>query len=320
MRYKIFGKTGMKVSEMTLGTWGMGGVGWDDNPEEIRQDAIRAAVEAGVNFMDTAPAYNAGAAERCLGKTLADMNARKDVILSTKCGNVFVDGITYRRDGSAAGIRRQCEESLRNLQTDYIDLMLVHWPDPATPFEETMGELSKLKQEGKILHVGVSNFSQAQMEEAGAFCEIEAYQPQYSMVHREDEALIQWAAEQGMGVMTYGSLGGGILSGAFRELTTFSASDSRNRFYKHFQEPMFSKVMELLNVMDQFSEEHGGVPLVQIALNWCAQKSFVSTCIVGAQHREKVLQNASAFSWSLTEDEMAALDAAAAKCLAVSGG
>lgn len=315
MRYKVLGKTGMKVSEMTLGTWGMGGVGWDDNPKEVRQDAIRAAVEAGINFFDTAPAYNGGAAERCLGEALADMGARKEVALCTKCGNLFVDGITYRRDGTAAGVRRQCEDSLRNLRTDYIDLMLVHRPDPATPFEETMGELNRLKQEGKILHVGVSNFSREQMEEAGRFCEIEACQPQYSMVYRDDEALIRWAAAQGMGVMTYGSLGGGIPTGAFRELTSFAASDSRNRFYKHFHEPKFSKVMELLKVMDRFSEEHGRIPLAQIALNWCAQKSFVSTCIVGAQHREKVFQNADAFNWSLTAEEMAGLDAAIARHL-----
>ena len=143
---------------------------------------------------------------------------------------------------------------------------------------------------------------------------IEAYQPQYSMVHRDDEPLIRWAAEQGMGVMTYGSLGGGILTGAFREPRTFAPSDSRNRFYKHFQEPTFSKVMELLKVMDGFSAEHG-VPLSQIALNWCAQKDFVSTCIVGAQHREKVAQNAAAFDWSLTPEEMAALDRAIAENL-----
>ena len=314
MRYKEFGKTGMQVSEMTLGTWGIGGVGWDDNPKSVRQDAIRAAVEAGVNFFDTAPAYNAGAAERCLGEALADMGVRDKMYISTKCGNVFVDGVTYRRDGSAAGIRRQCEDSLRNLRTDYVDLMLIHWPDPNTPFAETMAELTKLKEEGKIRHVGVSNFSQAQMEEAGQYCPIEAYQPQYSMVHRDDEPLIRWAAEQGMGVMTYGSLGGGILTGAFREPRTFAPSDSRNRFYKHFQEPTFSKVMELLKVMDGFSAEHG-VPLSQIALNWCAQKDCVSTCIVGAQHREKVAQNAAAFDWSLMPEEMAALDRAIAENL-----
>ncbi len=315
MRYKQFGKTGMQVSEMALGTWGIGGVGWDDNSEETRLDAIRAAVEAGVNFFDTAPAYNGGAAEQLLGKALKDLGVRRNVVISTKCGNVFVNGTTYVRDGSPARIRQQCEDSLRNLQTDYIDLYLIHWPDPNTPFAETMDALNRLKQEGKILHVGVSNFSQEQMEEAGQFCEIEAYQPQYSMVHRDDEALIRWAAEQGMGVMTYGSLGGGILTGAFREVTAFAESDSRSRFYKHFREPMFSKVMELLKEMDQFSADHGGVSLSQIALNWCAKKDFVSSCIVGAQSRAKVLQNCAAFDWDLTEADMALLDGAVRRCL-----
>ena len=315
MRYKDFGKTGMHVSEMTLGTWGLGGVGWDDNPLSVRQDAVRSAVEAGVNFFDTAPAYNAGAAERCLGETLADMGVRQKVYLATKCGNQFVDGITYKKDSSPAVIRRQCEESLRNLKTDYIDLYIIHWPDPNTPFAETMELLNTLKQEGKILHIGVSNFSQAQMEEAGKFGLIEAFQPQYSMVHLDSEPLLRWAAEQGMGVMTYGSLGGGILTGAYRSLQQFAPSDSRNRFYKHFQEPMFSKVQELLKVMDAFSAQHGNVPLSQIALNWCAQKEFVSTCIVGAQHREKVDQNAAAFDWSLTAEELSALDEAAKRCL-----
>lgn len=309
MRYKTFGKTGLQVSEMALGTWGIGGAGWDDHSEDTRVDAIRAAVESGINFIDTAPAYNAGAAEQLLGKTLKDMGVRKDVIISTKCGNVFVNGTTYVRDGSAKRILQQCEDSLRNLQTDYIDLYLIHWPDPNTPFEETMGALNQLKKDGKILHVGVSNFSQAQMEEAGRFCPIDAYQPQYSMVHRDDEALIRWAAGQGMGVMTYGSLGGGILTGAFRQVQTFAPSDSRNRFYKHFQEPTFSKVMKLLEVMDGISVRRG-VPLAQIALNWAAQKEFVSSCIVGAQSRKKVEQNCAAFSWDLTAEEMAALDSA----------
>ena len=309
MRYKEFGKTGMQVSEMTLGTWGIGGVGWDDNPKSVRQDAIRAAVEAGVNFFDTAPAYNAGAAERCLGEALADMGVRDKMYISTKCGNVFVDGVTYRRDGSAAGIRRQCEDSLRNLRTDYVDLMLIHWPDPNTPFAETMAELTKLKEEGKIRHVGVSNFSVEQMEEAGKYCPIEAYQPQYSMVCRSNEAQIKWAAEQGMGVMAYGSLGAGILTGAYRTLTNFPASDNRSRFYKHFQEPMFSKVMKLLGVMDEIAAQRQ-VPLSQIAINWAAQKPFISSCIVGAQTRKKIEENCACFDWSLTETEMRTLDEA----------
>ncbi len=309
MRYKQFGKTGLMVSEMCLGTWGIGGAGWDDNSEETRIDAIQAAVEHGINFIDTAPAYNAGEAERVLGKALKDMGARDKVSISTKCGNVFVNPTTYVRDGSPERIRQQCEDSLRNMQTDHIDIYLVHWPDPNVPFEKTMTALAQLKQEGKILHVGVSNFSQAQMEEANQFCEIEAYQPQYSMVHRDNEELIKWAHGQNMGVMTYGSLGGGILTGRFRgPCPAFDLSDSRCRFYKHFQEPTYSKILEFLKVLDQFSAEHDNVPIAQIALNWCAQKEFNSTCIVGAQSRKRIEQNCATFDWSLTDAEMAYLD------------
>ena len=310
MKYRIFGKTGMNVSAMTLGTWGMGGVGWDVYHDDIKADALKAAIEEGINFFDTAPAYNAGAAERFLGRILKDLGVRKEVRISTKCGNVFKDGVVYIRDGRYDSIIRQCEESLKNLQTDYIDLMLIHWPDPDTPFEETMDALNRLKKEGKILHIGVSNFSIDQMKEAGRYGLIEAYQPQYSMVNRDAEETLKWAAGENMGVMTYGSLGGGILSGRYRELRTFPPADSRNRFYKHFQEPMFSKVMDLLKVMDRISERNDGLPLAQIALKWCYDKPFVSTCIVGAQKRERVRENARSFSRDLSPEDRALLDEA----------
>ncbi|MBQ3049677.1 MAG: aldo/keto reductase [Oscillospiraceae bacterium] len=310
MRYKRFGKTELQVSEMCLGTWGIGGAGWDSNSEETRLDAIYAAVEAGINFIDTAPAYNNGEAERMLGRALKNMGKRHEVVISTKCGNFFNDGVNYIRDCSRDKIIQQIDDSLRNLQTDYIDIMLIHWPDPKTPFEETMGILSDLKKAGKILHVGVSNFSREQMEEVDRYCTIEAYQPQYSMVSRGNEAQIKWAAEKDIGVMTYGSLGGGILTGAIREVKEYAPSDSRNRFYKHFQEPTFSKIMEVVKVMDRISAEHDNVPLSQIAINWCAQKEFISTCIVGSQQRRKIFENVAAFDWSLSADEMAMLDEA----------
>ena len=311
MKYNTFGKTGMNVSAMTLGTWGMGGVGWDVYDDEVKTDAIKAALEEGINFFDTAPAYNAGAAERFLGKVLKDNNVRSRVYISTKCGNVFKDGITYIRDGRYDSVIRQCDRSLINLGTDYIDLMLIHWPDPDTPFEETMDALNRLKKEGKILHIGVSNFSIDQMKEISRYGEIEAFQPHYSMVNQDAEKSMKWAAGQGMGVMTYGSLGGGILTGKYRKLMTFPAADSRNRFYKHFHEPMFSKVMELIRVMDQISHENGDIPLSRIALKWSFEKPFVHTCIVGAQKRERVVENAGSFELDLSPEDWARLNEAA---------
>ena len=306
MQYQEFGKTGLKVSKLCLGTWGIGGAGWDSYSDESRMDAIKAALECGINFIDAAPAYNAGKAECYVGETLNKLKKRREVVISTKCGNKFVDG-KYLRCGSKESILKQCDESLKNLKTDYIDIYLVHWPDPDVELEETIDAVSTLKKEGKILHAGVSNFSKEQIEEAQKYCEIEAFQPQYSLADRKDEKLIRWAYEQGLGIMTYGTLGGGILTGNYRELRTFEQTDSRNRFYPYFKEPLFSKAMELLTVMDQIAEERN-VSLAQIAEKWVLQKRFVSSCIIGAQSRARVEENCRNLQWELTDNEIRRLE------------
>ena len=306
MQYQEFGKTGLRVSEICLGTWGIGGAGWDSYSDESRMDAIKAALECGINFIDTAPAYNAGKAEYYVGETLNKLKKRKEVVISTKCGNKFVDG-KYLRCGSKESILKQCDESLKNLKTDYIDIYLVHWPDPDVELEETIDAVSTLKKEGKILHAGVSNFSKEQIEEAQKYCKIEAFQPQYSLADRKDEKLIRWAYEQGLGIMTYGTLGGGILTGNYRKLRTFEQTDSRNRFYPYFKEPLFSKAMELLTIMDQIAEERN-VSLAQIAEKWVIQKRFVSSCIIGTQSRARVEENCRNLQWELTDNEIRRLE------------
>lgn len=306
MQYQEFGKTGLRVSKLCLGTWGIGGAGWDSYSDESRMDAIKAALECGINFIDTAPAYNAGKAECYVGETLNKLKKRKEVVISTKCGNKFVDG-KYLRCGSKESILKQCDESLKNLKTDYIDIYLVHWPDPDVELEETIDAVSTLKKEGKILHAGVSNFSKEQIEEAQKYCKIEAFQPQYSLADRKDEKLIRWAHEQGFGIMTYGTLGGGILTGNYRKLRTFEQTDSRNRFYPYFKEPLFSKAMELLTIMDQIAEERN-VSLAQIAEKWVIQKRFVSSCIIGAQSRARVEENCRNLQWELTDNEIRRLE------------
>lgn len=306
MQYQEFGKTGLRVSKLCLGTWGIGGAGWDSYSDESRMDAIKAALECGINFIDTAPAYNAGKAECYVGETLNKLKKRREVVISTKCGNKFVDG-KYLRCGSKESILKQCDESLKNLKTDYIDIYLVHWPDPDVELEETIDAVSTLKKEGKILHAGVSNFSKEQIEEAQKYCKIEAFQPQYSLADRKDEKLIRWAYEQGLGIMTYGTLGGGILTGNYRKLRTFEQTDSRNRFYLYFKEPLFSKAMELLTIMDQIAEERN-VSLAQIAEKWVIQKRFVSSCIIGAQSRARVEENCRNLQWELTDNEIRRLE------------
>lgn len=313
MRYKKLGKTGIEVSQMCLGTWGIGGQGWSEYSDEERLKAIQTAVDRGVNFIDTAPAYNSGQAERYVGTALEKMGNRKKVVISTKCGNEFVNG-KYYRCGSRDKILKQCEESLRNLKTDYIDVYLVHFPDPEVEIEETVDAVASLKKQGKILHAGVSNFSQEQIERAEKCCEIEVFQPQYSLVDRKEEELIRWAAERNIGIMSYGSLGGGILTGKYRQLEQFDPSDNRVRYYPYFKEPVFSQIMELLKVMDEIGKERN-VPLGQIAMNWAAQKEFIVSSIVGAQNADKVIQNCDSFDWKLSQNEISLLDEASEKLL-----
>lgn len=305
-----FGRTEMMVTPITLGTWGIGGAGWDPNSDETRLDAIAAAVECGINFIDTAPAYNAGAAERYIGKALEDMgkDVRDHIFIATKCANAFIDG-QYVRSGRGDLILKQCEESLQNLRTDYIDLMIVHWPDPVVPYEETFGALNRLKEEGCIRHIGVSNFNLEQLQRAMQCADVEALQLQFSMVNQDNMKVLRWAHDHDLGVMTYGSLGGGILTGRYRTLKTYETMDNRNRFYPYFREPLFSKVMDLLEDMQPVADRHR-VTLAQVAINWSRQKSFVDTSIFGAQTRERILSNVSCLDWSLTEEEMQALDRA----------
>ena len=305
MEYNKFGMTGLNVSSISLGTWGIGGAGWGDTDYGQCEKAVMAMLEQGINLIDTAPAYNDGSAERFLGKVLKEK--RNHIYYVTKTGTQYKNGV-YSTDDSAQMIRRQCEESLGNLETDYIDVYLVHWPDENVSMEETFSELNKLKDEGKIGHIGVSNFSMEQIEEAEQYSDIEVIQDQYSMVYKEEEQKIIHAHQKEIAVMTYGSLGAGILSGKYRTIPKFSEGDMRTGFYKFFEEPKFSKIQKLLGEMDVISEHHGNIPLSQIALNWNIQKSYVDTAIVGVRSVAHALENCNTTDWKLEKMEMKQLD------------
>ncbi len=309
MRYKEFGTTGVKVSALSVGTWAIGGANWGEvnNADSIK--AIHAMLDNGVNSIDTAPSYNFGESERVVGEALK--GRRDKVFLTTKTGVYNTKEIPFVQDGRRESVIRLCEESLKNLQTDYIDLLLIHWPDKYhnAPFEETMGALEELKQAGKIRYAGLSNFDQAQIEDIRQYGQIVALQPPYSMVNRSQEALMKWVAKEGMANMTYGSLGAGILTGAIRQLPNFAPDDMRLTFYDFFKEPKFSRVMQLLKVLDEIAAGHNA-PVAQVAVNWNAQKDFVTTSLCGVRNVEEAVENCRGFEWSLSEEEMTAIDKA----------
>ena len=307
MRYRHLKNANVDVSVMAVGTWAIGGANYGPVNREDSIKAIRAMIDNGVNLVDTAPVYGNGYSEQLVGEALQD-GYREKVMLATKfglAGSILQPGL---RDASFKGIMREVASSLKNLKTDYIDFYFVHWPDVNTPIAETMSALNLLKQMGVIRHIGVSNFSQEQIEEAMKYGQIDVQQPPFSMVNQKDIDLIRWGYEKGIDSFTYGSLGAGILTGVYRSTPDFPANDLRWHFYDFFNEPKFSKIMELLKVMDQIAANHGNVPVAQVALNWSTQKEYVGTALVGVVNAQQANENCAAFSWELDQAEIDLLD------------
>src|SRR4051794_37165310 len=223
------GMTDLDVSPIAFGTWQLGGE-WGKFDEDEGIAAIRHARELGVNLFDTAQGYGFGASERLLGRALRDDldNHRDEVVIATKGGlRMTDDGLV--RDSSPGWLRSGVEASLEALGTDYVDLYQVHWPDPETPFAETAGALGALIDEGKIRHIGVSNFDARQMDEFSRTREIETLQPPYHLFRREIEAeTLPYTGEHDIGVLVYGPLAHGLLTGTMGEQTTFADDDWRS--------------------------------------------------------------------------------------------
>jgi aryl-alcohol dehydrogenase-like predicted oxidoreductase len=309
MKYKQFGNTDMNVSALTVGTWAIGGANWGDVNKQDSIKAIRTMLDCGVNSIDTAPGYNFGESERIVGEAIK--GRRDNVYITTKTGVYNDKKEGFVKDCRKETVLRLCDESLKNLQTDYIDLMIIHWPDINynTPFSETMYALNSLKKAGKIRYIGVSNFDKEQITEVRKFGDVVAIQPPYSMVNRSQEELMKWTSANGMANMTYGSLGAGILTGAIRELPNLAPDDMRFVFYDFFKEPKFSKVMQLLKVLDIVAAERNAT-VAQVAVHWNSQKDFVNTSLCGVRNAEEAIENCKGFEWNLSDEEMKMIDKA----------
>lgn len=311
MRYKTFGNTGLDLSEISVGTWALGGKDMGPVDEKDAIEAIHTMIECGVNFIDTAPTYGRGASETIVGKALRD-GMREQVTLLTKCGirwdegpKNFKKGAT--RDSSHDSILKQVDESLLRLQTDHIDIYLIHWPDVNTPFEETADTLKELKKAGKIRFSGVSNFEDDDLEKLYDLGVLDVIQFPYSMVNRTKEETLKKYHDKGVATMGYGSLGAGILTGAIRELPKFEPGDARLGFYDFFVEPKFSRVMRLLTVLDKIAERRE-VPVAQVTINWTVHHAFINTSLTGVRNAKEAYENTAAMSWSLTKEEIDMID------------
>ena len=326
MRYKHFENANVDVSELAVGTWGIGELETFGNVEkengkvttrgivkarERAIDAIQAALQGGVNLVDTAPCYGWGASERIVGEAIQDFD-RDKILISTKFSLIPDMGRPERGGASGGGsyknVMREVDESLRLLRTDYIDFYFLHYPDPYTDIAETMSALNVLKKRGIIRYIGLSNHTQAQIEAAMEWGQIDVIQPPFSMVDREMEGLMRWAKSKGIDSMTYGSLGSGLLTGRMRTKPQFDPTDIRGGFYQNlYKDENFEKFLELLKIMDKIAEAHNS-SVSQVAINWTTQQEFVGTALCGFSKREHAEQNVAAFEWELSAEELKELD------------
>jgi len=280
MQHTRLGRSELVVSRVAFGTWQLGG-DWGPTDEAAAIAAIRRAADLGVTLFDTAQAYGFGMSERLLAKALD--GRRDEVVIATKGGLRPTDGGGVARDAGPTSIRRGVEESLRELGTEAIDLYQLHWPDPATPFEETAGALAGLVAEGKVRHVGVSNFDAEQMEAFSTFLPVETLQPPYHLFHRDIEApILPFTKAHDIGVLVYGPLAHGLLGGGLREDTRFAPGDWRGTS-ADFRGDGYRRNLAAVTDLGRLAGELG-ITLSQLAIAWTLTNPAVHAAIVGTRN------------------------------------
>jgi aryl-alcohol dehydrogenase-like predicted oxidoreductase len=280
------GRSGLVVSRIAFGTWQLGGE-WGATDETEAVAAIRRAADGGVTLFDTAQGYGFGASERLLAKALD--GHRDGLVVATKGGLRPTDGGGVARDSSPAWIRRGVEESLRALNTEAIDIYQLHWPDPATPFAETAAALAELVEQGKVRHVGVSNFSAAQMAEFSDTLPVETLQPPYHLLQRSiEESVLPYAEEHDIGVLVYGPLAHGILSGALQKDTQFAPGDWRASS-ADFRGESYRRNLAAVTELAWLARDLG-ISLSQLAIAWTLIHPAVDVAIVGTRNPAHVDQ------------------------------
>jgi len=305
MREISLGKSGLVVSRVAFGTWQLGG-DWGATDEESATAAIRQAADNGVTFFDTAQAYGFGASERLLARALRG-RPRDDLVIASK-GGLRSTGSGLVRDSSPEWIRKGVDESLRALDTTYIDLFQVHWPDPGTPFEETAAALAKIVADGKIRHVGVSNFDAEQMESFSHTLPVESLQPPYHLFRREIEAeILPYAAAHDIGVLAYGPLAHGLLSGQLSMDTRFSPDDWRAAS-DVFHGGAFEQNLRVVDELKSFAGQELGISLGQLAIAWTLANPAVDVAIVGTRNPRHVDEALAAADIDLGDDAMQRID------------
>jgi aryl-alcohol dehydrogenase-like predicted oxidoreductase len=311
MTTKQLGNSDMKITPLGVGAWAMGGGGWafgwgpQDDSESV--GAIRAALDRGINWIDTAAVYGLGHSEEVVAKALDGVSNKPFVF--TKCERIWNEKREIQKSLKRDSIRREVEASLRRLKLDVIDLYQIHWPEPDEDVEEGWGALAKLQKEGKVRWIGVSNFNVRQLRRAQAIAPITSLQPPYSMLVRgvEDE-ILPYCKPNNIGVISYSPMRNGLLSGAMtRERVAGLAEDDWRRRNPDFQEPALTRNLELADLLKRIAAPHGRTA-GEAAIAWVLRNPAVTGAIVGVRRADQVAGVIGAAEWRLSESEAAEID------------
>ena len=318
MEHRKLGKSGLELPVVTFGAWAIGGLFWGGNEDKEGIEAIQAAVDHGIDAIDTAPVYGCGHSEQLVGQAVAGRRAK--VKLLTKCGLRWEENeggefyftlehtpsgtpVTVYKNVTAKSILTECEQSLKRLRTDYIDLYQVHWPSKTAAAEETMGALNKLKEQGKIREIGVSNYNSHQLRDALKYAAVVSDQVKYNLLERDIERdELPACRQRGVGVIAYSPMAMGLLTGKVTEDRELAASDIRST------NPLFStanrrKVLDALEKIRPIAEtnEAGFAPL---AVAWVLAQPGVTTALVGARNARQAAENVEAANIKLSKQEV----------------
>jgi aryl-alcohol dehydrogenase-like predicted oxidoreductase len=318
METRKLGNSDLQLTPVGFGAWAIGGGGWEfawgSQEDTDSVAAILRALELGVNWIDTAAVYGTGHSEEIVAQALEQWKGKRPYVF-TKCVLRWDENRKVFQDHSAASIRRECEDSLRRLQTEFIDLYQMHWPpkDNGAGLEEAWQEMSKLKAEGKVRWIGVSNFDVSQMERAATIAPVTSNQPPYSIIRRKiEEEILPHCLKNGIGVISYAPMASGLLTGAMtrERAASLSADDFRSR-NPEFKEPNLSKNLELVDRLRLVGARHGCGPGA-VAIGWVLRHPAITGAIVGSRNARQAEGVMNAGDLKLTKDEIAEIEGAAA--------
>jgi len=313
MKRNKLGNSDFEITPIGMGTWAIGGdnqFGWGPQDDADSIAAIRRAVELGINWIDTAPAYGFGHAETIVARALRKLSASERPLVFTKCGLVWDEerNITHRL--KADSVRREIEASLRRLQVDTLDLCQIHWPafppdGPAPDLEEGWTALSELRAQGKIRHIGVSNFSVEQIRRVEAIAPVTSLQPPYSMLMRQiEDRILPYCREHRIGVIGYSPMHNGLLTGSMtrERIASLPRTDWRVNVNPAFREPHLSRNLELVELLKTIGGRHGR-SAAEVAVAWTLRHPAVTGVIVGGRTPEQVDGFVGAMEFRLTDAE-----------------